>query len=69
MDHLQATYSPYDYPITVTVNSDIYFGIRTVGGTGLEVFTEKCVAMTTQSLAEDTLSYTMIENGYVLPLI
>lgn len=60
-----ATYSPYEYPITVTVNSDIYFGIRTIGGTGLEVFTEKCIAMTTPTPTETTISYTMIENGCI----
>ncbi|XP_039250550.2 uncharacterized protein LOC120328192 [Styela clava] len=62
-EHFKATYSPYSYPITVTVNSDIYFGIRTIGGTGLEVFTEKCVAMTTAVPTANTVSYTMMENG------
>lgn len=61
-EDFQYSFSPYEYPIVVTVNHDIYFGIRSVGGaSGLEVFTERCVATTNTSAGER--SYTMIERG------
>ncbi|CAK8690375.1 unnamed protein product [Clavelina lepadiformis] len=56
---------PYDYPLTFTVNSDIYFGVRAVGGgANMQIFTINCVALPNTN--DDSLLYTMISDGCLL---
>ncbi|XP_009858952.2 uncharacterized protein LOC100180926 [Ciona intestinalis] len=58
---------PYDYPLQFTVNSDIYFGLRAVGGgTDMQLFTVNCIAYPTANINDNTNSYTMIGNGCIL---
>jgi len=56
--------SPYDYPVPATINSDIYFAVRAVGGSpGMQLYTMRCDALPTSDVTETTPRYSMISNG------
>nr|CAB3262625.1 uncharacterized protein LOC100180926 [Phallusia mammillata] len=62
-DTFEQAIGPYD-PLTFTVNSDIFFSLRAVGGDAeVELFTVDCIA--TPNTGSDT-EYFMIQNGCIL---
>jgi len=55
---------PYDYPVPATINSDIYFAVRAVGGSaGMQLFTQSCDAAPTKEILPETPVYSMISGG------
>jgi len=58
----QQAVGPYEYPLSFTVNSDIHFGIRAVGGAAnMRVFTLECTAFPNDD--PTAIGYPMITNG------
>ena len=59
----QKAIGPYDFPLNFTVNSDIYFGIRAVGGgSNTRVFTVRCSALSSDDQSIED-GYDMITEG------
>ena len=47
-----------------TIASDLFFGVRAVGGSGgMQIHTVNCFALPTSNPSNDTPSYTMVEDG------
>nr|XP_039251110.1 uncharacterized protein LOC120328647 [Styela clava] len=56
-------YSPAEYPVEVSINDDIYFALLAVGRADLTLFTEECVALSTETITATTLQYPFISAG------
>nr|XP_039251332.1 uncharacterized protein LOC120328850 isoform X2 [Styela clava] len=56
-------YSPAEYPVEVSIDDDIYFALQAVGRGDLTLFTEECVALSTETITPTTLEYPFISAG------
>lgn len=61
---LQSVISPYEYPMSVTVNDRFYFTLGAIGQPGFTFFTQECTATTSAvDPAQPPQSYTFLRNG------